>query len=93
MSKTPVYSLPDGTVAFGLRATVLAPDSVTDQIIKTAQRHTGRPDLLAYELYGDVALWWVVPEANQMIDPITELVAGLELRAPSKARVVNSLST
>lgn len=91
MAQSPVYRIGEQAV-FGLRTEVVSSDDTTDRVIVVQPRHEGRPDLLAYELYGNTELWWVVPEANQMVDPITEMVPGAELRVPSKSRVMNILS-
>ncbi|MFP3435556.1 hypothetical protein SB781_37985, partial [Paraburkholderia sp. SIMBA_061] len=34
------------------------PVSDGDEIVEIQQRHKERPDILAYELYGDTRYWW-----------------------------------
>jgi hypothetical protein len=43
-----------------------------------------RPDLLAYDLYGDVNLWWVFSVRNKDVikDPIYDLYAGQTIYLP-----------
>lgn len=43
-----------------------------------------RPDLLAYALYGDSALWWVFVQRNLDVlqDPIFDFVAGKQIYLP-----------
>ncbi len=52
-----------------------------------------RPDLLAYDFYGDVKLWWVFAVRNKDIisDPVFDLVAGLSIRVPSPSNLKTSL--
>lgn len=42
----------------------------------------GTPDAIAYRFYGKEELWWLICTFNGIIDPYTELVAGLKLRIP-----------
>lgn len=43
-----------------------------------------RPDLLAYDLYGDAALWWVFIQRNLDVlqDPIFDFVPGTKIYVP-----------
>jgi len=44
-----------------------------------------RPDILAYDLYGDARLWWVFAERNPNklgYDPYFDFVAGIEIFIP-----------
>lgn len=52
-----------------------------------------RPDLLAYDLYGDSALWWVfrARNPNAIDDPIFDFRAGTSILIPKKTTLVNSL--
>ena len=43
----------------------------------------GRLDLIAYKYYGDVQLWWIIAQANSIIDPIDGMSAGDILVIPS----------
>ncbi len=45
-----------------------------------------RPDLLAYDLYGDASLWWVFAARNPNLlgpDPYFNLVAGIGIYIPN----------
>ena len=59
------------------------PDDVVFQITPTYQF---RPDLLAFDLYGDAGLWWVfaVRNPNVITDPLGDFVAGASIRIPKK---------
>lgn len=62
----------------------LFPPSPDDTTITVAPRHRHRPDLLAWEIWGDPTLWWVFAVANpdEIVDPIYDMEPGLELRIP-----------
>jgi len=46
------------------------------------EAYIGRWDLVAYELYGDQYLWWVVPLANDIIDLFSSKLVGAFLKVP-----------
>ncbi len=41
----------------------------TISFYKVPPKYAGRPDLIAAEVYGDAALWWVIFWANSIVDP------------------------
>lgn len=61
------------------------PDS-GDRLIAVSDKYEHRPDLLAYELYGDTRLWWIFYRRNMNVlkDPIFGFVSGLQIYAPSR---------
>ena len=89
--RTPVYSV-NGTIVFGLRREVVVPDP-SDSVIEVTQTMVGDLNTLSYELYGTTELWWAIAELNHILDPMTEVVAGLQLRVPNRDRLFNILST
>jgi nucleoid-associated protein YgaU len=38
---------------------------------------------LAYKLWGDSGLWYIIAEANHIANPFTELKSGMKLRIPA----------
>ena len=48
--------------------------------------YKNRPDLLAYDLYGDAALWWVfaVRNPNTIQDPVFDFLPGAVIYVPKK---------
>jgi hypothetical protein len=58
-------------------------DDVTLTINKTYEY---RPDLLAFDLYGNAELWWVfaVRNPNVIKDPVFDLRSGVEIFLPRK---------
>ena len=61
------------------------PANDTDAIIKIPPAFDQRPDLLSYQEYGTVNLWWVFAVRNPdlIIDPIEDFVSGLEIYVPA----------
>lgn len=59
--------------------------SEPDDILYTIDaKFEHRPDLLAYALYGDAALWWVFTQRNldTIQDPIFDFKAGTKIYLP-----------
>jgi hypothetical protein len=57
----------------------------SDDVLYTVQpQYNHRPDLLAFDLYGNKDLWWVFAQRNMEIlkDPVFDLVAGIEIYVP-----------
>ena len=54
--------------------------------LTVSNKYAQRPDLLAYDLYGNSRLWWVFAQFNPdtLNDPIVDFVAGLEIVVPEK---------
>jgi hypothetical protein len=52
-----------------------------------------RPDLLAYDLYGDTGLWWVfsVRNPNTLQDPIFDFLPGAVIYIPKKNTLTAAL--
>jgi hypothetical protein len=52
-----------------------------------------RPDLLAFDLYQDPALWWVFAarNPNALVNPLFDFVAGNTIYLPAKATLVSDL--
>jgi hypothetical protein len=68
--------------------------SETDDVQFTVtSQYEFRPDLLAYDLYGDVNLWWVfsVRNKDKVKDPIYDLFAGQIIYLPKLSTLKNTL--
>ena len=52
-----------------------------------------RPDLLAFDLYGDSALWWVFAQRNPNVlkDPLFDFRAGYKIYIPQKTTLQQDL--
>jgi len=66
-----------------------------DFLFTLTPQYTYRPDLLAYDLYGEVGLWWVFMQRNLDIiqDPILDFVPGTQIYIPknSSLRIILGL--
>lgn len=56
-------------------------------VIENQYKH--RPDLLAYDLYGNAKLWWVFVQRNMSVikDPIYDFVPGTVIYLPKKSNL------
>lgn len=52
-----------------------------------------RPDLLAYDVYGEATLWWVFIQRNMDIlqDPIFDFIAGTKIYLPKNSSLRKAL--
>lgn len=55
--------------------------------------YQNRPDLLAFDLYGDSNLWWVFVQRNPDVlrDPVFDFLPGVTIYIPKKNTIVNDL--
>lgn len=68
--------------------------SQTDDILFTVTKtYEHRPDLLAFDLYKDVNLWWVfsVRNTNIIKDPVYDMIAGIKIYLPKLTTIKTSL--
>ena len=56
-------------------------------VIENQYRH--RPDLLAYDIYGNAKLWWVFVQRNMTVikDPIYDFEPGVVIYLPKKTNL------
>jgi hypothetical protein len=56
-------------------------------VIETQYRH--RPDLLAFDLYGNAKLWWIFTQRNMEVlkDPIYDFKPGTAIFLPKKSNL------
>jgi len=61
-------------------------DNTTTETITLAAQYDEKPDLLAYDLYGNAKLWWVFPLFNQdmLVDPIMDFKSGIKITVPTR---------
>lgn len=69
------------------------PAESTDILFEVTKTYEHRPDLLAYDLYGDVNLWWVFAVRNNSIlkDPVYDLEAGVKIYLPKITTIKSAL--
>ena len=68
--------------------------SENDDIVYTIEpQYTYRPDLLAYDLYGDRRYWWVFAQRNMNIlkDPVYDFIAGTQIYLPKERNITAKL--
>jgi hypothetical protein len=63
------------------------PKSNNDQFVLITGKYVGRPDLMAYALYGQSQLGWLILQYNNIVDVVTEFTEGRTVRVPTKTRV------
>lgn len=66
----------------------------TDDVLYTVQvQYTHRPDLLAFDLYGDKNLWWVFAQRNMDLikDPVYDLKPGVRIYLPKGDELARQL--
>ena len=68
-------------------APVPIPVGANDVVYEILPAYTYRPDLLAFDLYGQKELWWVFAQRNLDIlkDPIFDFKAGTSIYLPQKS--------
>jgi hypothetical protein len=69
------------------------PKEQDDVLYTILPAHHNRPDLLAYDLYGDSNLWWVFAMRNPDIikDPVFDLIAGARIYIPKQKNLTSIL--
>lgn len=66
---------------------------VDDFLYTLEPQYTHRPDLLAFDLYGDPNLWWVFTQRNMDViqDPIFDFVPGIKIYIPKNSSLKTAL--
>lgn len=69
------------------------PNQTDDVKYTLTSQYEFRPDLLAYDLYGDSNLWWVFSVRNKDLikDPIYDMFAGQIIYLPKLSTLKSSL--
>ncbi len=62
--------------------------SVSDERFLITKKYSNRPDLLAYDKFGNSELWWILALSNLEIikDPITDFKEGTIIRLITPGR-------
>lgn len=65
----------------------------SDYLYTIEPQYTYRPDLLAFDLYNDAALWWVFIQRNLDVlqDPIFDFVPGTKIYIPQFSKLKTAL--
>lgn len=69
------------------------PSNGADKLFTITPKYINRPDLLAYDLYGNPGYWWVFCARNPNVlrDPIWDFEAGKVIIIPSQSHLKASL--
>lgn len=69
------------------------PTQADDILYTVPKNYEHRPDLLAYDLYQDVNLWWVFAVRNKSVikDPVFDLNAGVKIYLPKLTTLKTAL--
>ena len=69
------------------------PAEADDFLYTIELQYEYRPDLLAYDLYGNSHLWWVFVQRNMesIQDPIYDFEVGKQIYIPKKSNLRNHL--
>lgn len=64
-----------------------------DILFEVTRTYEHRPDLLAYDVYGDSKLWWVfaVRNKSKIKDPVFDLTAGVKIYLPKLTTIKSVL--
>ena len=82
---------PDGTLDILTIRPI--PAFTDDQLYTIEPQYNHRPDLLAYDLYGDKNLWWIFAQRNLDVieDHIYDMSTEIQIYLPSPTRVKTAL--
>lgn len=66
--------------------------SVETNTMVVKSKYDRRPDLLAYDLWGNASAWWVIAHYNREIlkDPIMDFKAGITITIPKNLKLPGS---
>lgn len=69
------------------------PKDESDEVLILNRKYEYRPDLLAFELYGDSRLWWVFAQRNPntLVDPLFDFKQGTQIWIPKLETLRQSL--
>ena len=65
------------------------PAEKDDYLYTIENQYQHRPDLLAFDLYGNAGLWWIFVQRNMGVikDPIYDFEPGVQIYCPKKSNV------
>jgi len=71
---------------------VIEEDVFTDRVFELRAEHEGRPDLVAFEVYNNTRLTWLVLQYNSIVDIEEEFVPGRKINLPAPSRVFSQIA-
>jgi hypothetical protein len=86
---SPYKSTPQNNLYLELLEIRPIPAEPDDFLYTIENQYKNRPDLLAYDLYGNAKLWWVFVQRNMQVikDPIYDFEPGKRIYLPKKSNL------
>jgi len=77
----------------GVMVNRVIPKLVDDLSMTINETYNLRPDLLAFDLYGDASLWWVFAQRNPnaLQDPLGDFTTGTTIYLPQQSTLKSVL--
>jgi hypothetical protein len=88
-NSSPWYTTPQNNFYMELMDIRPIPAESDDFKYTIEGQYNNRPDLLAYDLYGNRKLWWVFVQRNMSVlkDPIYDFTPGTTIYIPKKSNL------
>lgn len=92
-ASSPWYSTTQNRINLEIWQPRPIPAFVDDYQYEIQPQYNYRPDLLAFDLYGNPRLWWVFTQRNVdiLFDPIYDFRAGTIIKLPKKTPLLKAL--
>jgi hypothetical protein len=84
-----VYQDPEQRYLLGTFPSIAIPPHSTDKFYVVEANDKGRPDIIAYKMYGDPAYYWIILWINGILDPLEAIYPGMLLRIPLSRRLAS----
>lgn len=86
---SPYYTTKENSLHLELLSIRPVPAEADDYAYTIETHYKHRPDLLAYDLYGNSELWWVFVQRNMSVlkDPIFDFQPGTVIYCPKKSNL------
>lgn len=88
-SSSPYFKTKQNNLYLELLEIRPVPSEKDDFLYALENQYRHRPDLLAYDLYGNPKLWWVIVQRNMNVikDPIYDFEPGVRIYIPKKSNL------
>lgn len=54
------------------------------QVYQVTDADVGRLDLISYRFYGVPLYWWIIADANDIVNPVTDMYLGMFIKVPNR---------
>lgn len=92
-STSPYFNTPVNRFYLGVMVNRNIPKLVDDIQFIITETYNFRPDLLAFDLYGESGLWWVFAQRNPntIVDPLYDFTTGTKIYLPRQSTLKTAL--